>query len=83
MNAFGEALEKGFNGKIDLIQAMKYYKMSADLENSDGMNSYGVGLENGYNGEIDLIQAMKYYKMSADLENSDGKVNYTRLSSFT
>jgi TPR repeat protein len=33
INNYGLGLEKGFLGKIDLKEAMKYYKMAADLGN--------------------------------------------------
>jgi TPR repeat protein len=53
-----------------LKEAMKYFKMSAELGNSSGMNNYGFGLKEGYLGFKNLKEAMKYYKMSAELSNS-------------
>jgi hypothetical protein len=29
---------------------MKYYKMSSDLDNLDGINNYGIGFEESYLG---------------------------------
>jgi TPR repeat protein len=52
---YGFALEKGYNSKINLSEAMKYYKMSADLGDSEGMFNYGIALQEGYNGKIDLL----------------------------
>jgi TPR repeat protein len=73
---FGRALEKGYNGKTNLSEAMKYLKMSADLGNSDGMNCYGMSHAEGDNGKKNLSKAMKYYKMSADLGDHLGPILY-------
>jgi TPR repeat protein len=56
---------------------MKYYKMSADLENSDGMNYYELSLTSKVNDETKFSQAFKYFKMSADLGNPIGKILYS------
>jgi NIMA (never in mitosis gene a)-related kinase len=50
---FGVNIEKGYLGSKDLKKAMKYYKMSSDLGNSDGMNNYGIGFDEGYLGNKD------------------------------
>jgi serine/threonine protein kinase len=43
--------------EIYLQAAMKYYKMSADRENSNRMLPDGYGLKNGYLGYKDLYEA--------------------------
>jgi hypothetical protein len=58
---FGFTLQLGYLGKKDLKKAMKYYKMSSDFGNSNGMIDYGLGFEKGYLGKKDLKKAMKYY----------------------
>jgi TPR repeat protein len=60
MNNYGYGLEKGYLGKSDLKEAMKYYKMSSDLGNLYGMNNYGLGLDNGYLGTPNINEAIKY-----------------------
>jgi TPR repeat protein len=55
---------QGYGVVKNLIKAMEYLKMSADLVNSDKMNNYGKGLKKGYLVYIDFTEEMKYFKMS-------------------
>jgi TPR repeat protein len=41
MNNYGIGFDEGYLGNKDWKKAMKYYKMSSDLGNLDGMNNYG------------------------------------------
>jgi TPR repeat protein len=63
-------LRKGFNGKIDLSEATKHFKMAADLGEPWGMVNYGFALVEEYSDKINLPEAMKYFKMAADLGES-------------
>jgi TPR repeat protein len=68
-------LLEGCNGKLNISEAMKYFKMAADLGESGGMFNYGFALQEGFNGKIDLSEAMKYFKMAADLGEPKGMFN--------
>lgn len=63
-------------GNLLSKEAMKYFKMAADLGNSDGMLHFGIGLSTGWLEEPNLIEAMKYFKMASDLGNSKAMDNY-------
>jgi TPR repeat protein len=52
-----------------LIEAAKYYKLSADQGNPFGQYNYGFCLTNGAGVERNLMEAAKYYKLSADQGN--------------
>jgi TPR repeat protein len=63
---------------VNLSEAARYYKLSADQGNSNGQNRYGLCLELGKGVSVDLSEAARYYKLSADQGNSDGQFNYSR-----
>jgi TPR repeat protein len=76
MNNFGRCLEHGLGIDRDLLRAAKYYRMSAELNNADGMNNFGICLERriGIQANIDL--AVKYYRRAADAGHADGANNF-------
>jgi TPR repeat protein len=59
-----------------VIEAAKYFKMSADQGNQDGQSRYGLFLERGTGVEQNVIEAAKYYKLSADQGDSTGQNRY-------
>jgi serine/threonine protein kinase len=75
-NSLGLKYKKGDGVDINLQEAMKYFKMSADLGIPEGICNYGISLAEGYSGQKDVKEAMKYFKLSADLGNSNGMLNY-------
>jgi TPR repeat protein len=77
---YGIALTEGYDGNINLPEAMKYYKKSVDLGNSGGMVNYGIALAEGYDGNINLPEAMKYFKISASLRDSIGALLFSLLN---
>lgn len=58
----------------------KFFKMSADAGNDDGMYSYANCLRDGQGIEQNLSEALKYYKMSADLGNEEAQEQYKKLT---
>jgi TPR repeat protein len=62
--------------RIDLPEAVKYYRLSADQGNADGQWRYGFCLESGKGVGIDLAEAVEYYRLSADQGNADGQWHY-------
>lgn len=76
MEHYGLALEEGWNGKPNFIEAMKYYKMGSTLKDPDSMFCYAYGLKQGYLGIPDRKKSMKYYKMASDLGHYEASFNY-------
>lgn len=60
----------------NLPEAMRYFKLSADMNNSFGLNSYGACLINEKFGNLNPSMAMSYFKRSADFGNLRGMYNY-------
>jgi hypothetical protein len=59
MSRYGVCLENGEGVETDLASAARYFKMSADIGNSDGMSNYGWFLANGQGLEQDLASAVR------------------------
>jgi TPR repeat protein len=75
-NNYGYCLEHGLGVHRDLVEAAKYYKLSADRDDAFGQGNYGFCLEHGYGVPVNLIQAAKYYKLSADKGHWPGQDHY-------
>ena len=76
MYLYGKLIEDGKYIKADKEEAIKYYKMSAELGNADGMISCGTYLsKNKKNYE----EAAKYFKMAADKNHLDGLFLYANV----
>jgi hypothetical protein len=60
------SLWDGSGVETDLVEAAKYFKMSANQGNSYGRHHYGFALRNGEGVEKDLVETEKYVKLSAD-----------------
>ena len=69
MNSLGFMLHNGVGVEVNLKEAARYYKMSADKGNTIGMHNYGVMLQNGDRITKNHIEAAYYYKMAADKGN--------------
>jgi TPR repeat protein len=61
---------------INLIDAAKYLKMSADQNHTNAQFTYGLCLAEGRGVEINLIDAAKYLKMSADQNHANAQFTY-------
>jgi DNA polymerase delta subunit 1 len=75
-NIFGDnAPSVPYHGKNNLPEAMKYFKVSADLGDSRGIYNYGFSLQEGYNGRFSLIEEHftkeKGYQFNADIIYGD------------
>jgi TPR repeat protein len=57
---------------VNLNEAAKYYKLSADQGNGHGQNNYGVCLESRNGVSVILIEAAKCYKLLAEQGHADG-----------
>jgi hypothetical protein len=56
-------------------EAVKFYKLAADLGNIDAQYNLGVIYENSDGFEQKYIEAKKYYKMAAEQGDVDAQVN--------
>ena len=63
----GEGVEKNY------LEALKWFRLSADLANADAICCWGCCLANGYGVDIDTVSAAKYYRMSAEKGNKRGQ----------
>jgi hypothetical protein len=70
---YGHALAEGYDGKINLREAMIYYKKLTDLRDSEGMLNQRNALQKIY-CQDQSSKAMKYDK-SAQLRHSEGMLN--------
>ena len=59
----------------DYLKAKKYYKMSADMKNSDGQVNYGILYYYGKGVKQDFLEAKKYFELAAD-QNNISAYNY-------
>jgi TPR repeat protein len=69
-------LQYGNGVKPDLAAAVRYYKMSADLNNPDGMYSYATCLATGQGAAQDIVSAAGHFREAADLAASDTMNRY-------
>jgi TPR repeat protein len=53
-----------------LVEAAKFFKLSADQHNAAGQYEYGNALYNGEGVTQDLAEAVKYFKLAADQGNA-------------
>jgi TPR repeat protein len=60
----------------NLIEAVKYYKLSADQQNGFGLAAYGSCYQFGKGVSKDMKRAVQLYKQSADMGNSNGQLSY-------
>jgi serine/threonine protein kinase len=63
----------------DLVEAAKYYKLSADQGDPFGQEYYGRCLEDGKGVAQDMTQAIKYYRLAADQGSREGGKGYNGL----
>ena len=58
-----------FYDNNDYLNALKYYKMSADMGNSDGQVNYGILHYYGQGVKQNYSEAKKYFELAADQKN--------------
>jgi TPR repeat protein len=58
-------LEHGLRIERDLPRAAKYSRMSAEMNNGDGMNHFGICLERGIGIQANIDLAVEYYRRAA------------------
>jgi TPR repeat protein len=63
---YGISRKNGEDVDQNEIEAVKYFKLSADHRNSEGEYRHGICLTNGEGVEGNTIEAVKYFKISAD-----------------
>jgi TPR repeat protein len=74
---YGIAHQIGWiDNKVNLSDAMKYFKIAADENNVSTCFNYAITFEDGYGGQINLSEAMKYYKFAAGFNRSRSIVSY-------
>jgi TPR repeat protein len=76
---YGLFLQNGRAVEHDLISAARYYKMSADNRNSEGMRRYACCLCDGVGVEKDVDSAARYYKMAVELGDASAMFDYAVL----
>jgi TPR repeat protein len=76
MYNFGRCLEYGKGIDKDFLRAAKYYRLSAELENSAAQNSFGICLERGIGVHKNLFLAAQYYQRAAQQGHPDGANNF-------
>ena len=73
-NIKNEAIQANLIGNFfydnnDFLKALKYYKMSADMGNSDGQVNYGTLHYYGQGVKQDYSEAKRYFELAADQKN--------------
>ena len=71
----GEYYSQGRIVKKDLLKAIEYYKLAANLGDSYALLFLGIHYEDGSGVKQDYLKAKKYYERSAKLKNSNGFLN--------
>jgi TPR repeat protein len=72
----GKCLRDGDGIERDLVQAARYFKLSADQGDSNGQSRYGACLHEGNGIAQDRVEAARYFKLSADQGNRSGQYWY-------
>ena len=68
-----------FEGKSDIENANKYYRMSAENGNADAQFLWGMRLEYGVDVEKNEEEAMKWYREAAKNGNRDARARLAQL----
>ncbi|OHS95055.1 hypothetical protein TRFO_37910 [Tritrichomonas foetus] len=79
---YGSMFEKGHGIKQDENKTLYYYKMSADLQNSQGMRRYAFMLKACRGIEKDLELTKKYCKIAKGAEKIEDKIDFFFIASF-
>jgi TPR repeat protein len=66
-------LKNGEGVPKNLVEAAKYFKLSADQGHAAGQNNYGFALKYGEGVPKNLVESAKYLKLSADQGNAAAK----------
>lgn len=81
MKKAGGVYYSGIGAKKDFGQALKWYKMAADLDDSWSKNKVGEMLRDGEGTEIDLSEACKMFMEAGRLGNVAGLWNIVIMHS--
>ena len=73
---YGRLLELGKGVKQDLVEAGRYYEMSASQENPHGCVAYGWYLESGVVKKWNLEERARAYKLAADAGDARSQYHY-------
>ncbi|MFZ4799354.1 MAG: FISUMP domain-containing protein [Bacteroidia bacterium] len=65
----------GYGVKKDLSEAIKWYRLAADQEDTKAQFMLGTYYENGDGVEKDYFEAFKWYRLAADHGNLDAQNN--------
>ena len=71
----GYCYANGAGTKKDELIAFKYYKLSADQNNTDAQNSLGLCYKHGIGTKKNEQQAYNYFKLAADKNHANGRYN--------
>jgi TPR repeat protein len=61
---------------MNVAEAAKYCKRSADQGNSNAQNNYGTCLSQGMGVPVNPTEAVKYFKLAADQGDANAQNNY-------
>jgi hypothetical protein len=78
-NSYGYTLQRDKTVPTNLVEGARYFKLSADQSNLDGLESYGGCLACGDGVPKSVAQALIYYRCYADRGDSDAKFNYALM----
>lgn len=81
MNNYGCMLEDGEGIAINMSEACRYYKMSADGKNEYGMYNYARMIRYGRGTAVDKERALIYYQKAADSGHSGAKKAVEEMNS--
>ncbi len=71
MNKLGDIYHSGFGVPKNQKEALKYYKMAADLNDAEALLNLGSIYETGYDGvKPDFVQAFNCYEQAQKLGNA-------------
>ncbi|OHT02245.1 hypothetical protein TRFO_30716 [Tritrichomonas foetus] len=78
INEFADIYNHGINVNQDVAKACTYYKLAAELGNSDAQSTYGVLLQEGQFGksEENMRKGFEMFHLSAQQGNIKGMNNY-------
>lgn len=74
IHAVAYCLEYGDGVQQNLVEAARYYKLSAKKGNISSQLALGKFYENGLTGKIDPAKAVKYYKKAADADDPEAQI---------